>query len=115
VRTSSTVLALPDAPTTHSEISRAARPCCSTEAAASDENTLILTCLVTARIESITLLDDQLHGPKLAAVSSAAAALCADSDFTAAATTEKPLPAAPARATSIVAFSEKSLIYTAMC
>ena len=50
----------------------------------------------------------------LAAISSVALAVCAASAFTSLATTAKPLPASPARAASMVAFSASRLVWPAM-
>ena len=96
-------------------ISWVAASCSSTAAAMEAEISLILPMVATIPSMAPTVpLISLLTASIWAAISSVALAVWLASDFTSPATTAKPLPASPARAASMVAFSARRLVWPAM-
>ena len=96
-------------------ISAVAAPCCSTAAAMLAA--IVLTCSITRAISWMAFTASCVAPwmwPIWLPISSVALPVCCARLFTSEATTAKPLPASPARAASIVAFSASRLVCAAM-
>ena len=96
-------------------ISAVAAPCCSTAAAIDPAMALISSMVFSMRPTAATDASVAVRtSPMCRVISSVDRAVCVASAFTSLATTAKPLPASPARAASIVAFSASRLVLAAM-
>ena len=96
------------------EISSVAAPCSCTAAemaVAASFSRVTVSFMVS--IASATCLVTSLTASMRAPISSVARLVCPASAFTSAATTEKPLPASPARAASMVAFRASRFVWPA--
>ena len=105
----------PETACTLPAISRVVALCCSTAAEIAADTSSILPMMppisfIAATASAAALRTVSIWPP----ISAVALAVCAASVFTSPATTAKPLPASPARAASIVAFSASRLVCPAM-
>ena len=96
-------------------ISRVVTLCSSTAAEIAVETSpmrpmMLPISFIAATVSSVAPRTVSIWAP----ISAVALAVCAASAFTSPATTAKPLPASPARAASIVAFSASRLVWLAM-